>query len=327
MVARPVDVAQIVAVALVAERPELLVDHQLRKPDDGVERRADLVADARQELGLLRGGIFGLGTGLGEFLLGALPLGDVADDGAEAALSGQAADGHEQRDEPALRLAADHLAAVIEDARDAVVRQAGEIVARGTLAFDREQRRERLAGQLVGVVAEQGFGRPADRADRALAGNDDDAVGGGVDDRPQLVEPRLELVDRFGVERDGRCRSHGFGSTVVPGRPCVRFGAQRQEKRGASVPRDRLEQRFNRHFVAVAGAQAQLLLAGVRILVWLVEERTQPARIRERIQRRVAGQVEQFPVGEMQIVARVDEQRHGQAVEHIDIESVLAGAV
>ena len=106
---------------------------------------------------------------LGQFFLGALPLRDVAHDGAKAAVVGQPADGHEQRNEAPLRLAADHLAAVIQHARHAVLRQAGEIVARRALAFDGKQRGEGLAGHLVAVEAEQRFGRAADRADRAVA--------------------------------------------------------------------------------------------------------------------------------------------------------------
>jgi hypothetical protein len=47
---------QIVAVAVIADRPETLARHHVGKADDGVERRADLVADAGEEIGLLGGG-------------------------------------------------------------------------------------------------------------------------------------------------------------------------------------------------------------------------------------------------------------------------------
>ena len=86
----------------------------------------------------------------GQFLLGLLPLRDVAEHGAE--LVGAVADpahGHEQRDQAALAHAADHLAAVVEHARDAVVREPVEIVERGALALRREQVDEGVARELA----------------------------------------------------------------------------------------------------------------------------------------------------------------------------------
>ena len=56
------DVLQIFDVSLVAERAEALADHHLGKADDGVERRADLMADPRQHVGL------GVGGAIGEML-------------------------------------------------------------------------------------------------------------------------------------------------------------------------------------------------------------------------------------------------------------------
>src|SRR4051812_38954958 len=44
------DVRRVADIPLVAERSEQLMVHDLRKPVDGVERRAKLVADVRQEL-------------------------------------------------------------------------------------------------------------------------------------------------------------------------------------------------------------------------------------------------------------------------------------
>ena len=46
------DVLHVFDIALVAERAEALADHHFGKADDGVERRADLVADPRQHVGL-----------------------------------------------------------------------------------------------------------------------------------------------------------------------------------------------------------------------------------------------------------------------------------
>ena len=50
--ARGVDVPQVVLVAVVADRPEAFLQHHLGKADDGVEGRADLVADLGEEVGL-----------------------------------------------------------------------------------------------------------------------------------------------------------------------------------------------------------------------------------------------------------------------------------
>ena len=54
------DVAEIFAVALVADRAEALLDHHFREADDGVQRRADFVADLGEEVGLLRARLLGL---------------------------------------------------------------------------------------------------------------------------------------------------------------------------------------------------------------------------------------------------------------------------
>ena len=46
--------SEILPVALVADRAELFLRHDLGKADDGVERRSDLVADLGEEVGLGR---------------------------------------------------------------------------------------------------------------------------------------------------------------------------------------------------------------------------------------------------------------------------------
>ena len=54
-----VDVLEIVLVALVADRAETLLQHHFRKAQNGVQGRADLVADLGEKIGL--GGARGLG--------------------------------------------------------------------------------------------------------------------------------------------------------------------------------------------------------------------------------------------------------------------------
>ena len=131
MLAGGADVAQVFAVALVLDRSEALLDHHFGEADDGVQRRAYFVADARQEIRfLVRRGLGGAARGE-QLGLGALPVRDVAQHGAEATalVAGDAAHGHEERDraDAGARL---HLAAFVQEARDAAVLQAGEIVAR-----------------------------------------------------------------------------------------------------------------------------------------------------------------------------------------------------
>ncbi len=60
----------------------MLARHHVGKPDNGVERRADLVADPGQEFRLVSICRLGGALGVAKFLFGPLPLGDVADDGA-----------------------------------------------------------------------------------------------------------------------------------------------------------------------------------------------------------------------------------------------------
>src|SRR5581483_6943320 len=78
-----VDVAQIIAVTLIADRSEALVHHHLREADDGVERRADLVADLGEKLGLAGDRLVGLALGFVQLLFGLLPGTHVAEDGAD----------------------------------------------------------------------------------------------------------------------------------------------------------------------------------------------------------------------------------------------------
>ena len=53
------DVFQIFLVAGRADRPETLLHHHFRKAHDGVQRRANLMRYAGQEIGLRRIGAFG----------------------------------------------------------------------------------------------------------------------------------------------------------------------------------------------------------------------------------------------------------------------------
>ncbi len=121
-----VDVLQIVAIALVADRPEALLHDDFSKAEDSIERRADFVADLGQEIGFQRARPLGLLARVLKFLLNLLPMRHVTEKGAEfllcrVALRGpDAAEGHEDRNMSALMRPADDLAPVVEQARDAV---------------------------------------------------------------------------------------------------------------------------------------------------------------------------------------------------------------
>src|SRR5688572_13396074 len=124
MLAGGADVAEIFAVALVLHRPEALLDHHLGEADDGIERRADLVADARQKLRLLPGSGLGRAPGGDQLGFRPLPVGDVAQHHAETAalLAGNPPHGHEQRDGAGPRPRRD-LASLVEEARNAALLQ------------------------------------------------------------------------------------------------------------------------------------------------------------------------------------------------------------
>ncbi len=80
MLAAVADVADVGDVALVAERTEQLALHHLGEADDGVERRAQFVADVGEELGLGAVGDDGLFPGLHQLVLVLLLRGQVAAD-------------------------------------------------------------------------------------------------------------------------------------------------------------------------------------------------------------------------------------------------------
>ena len=61
----------------------LAAEDDRREPDDGIERRPQLVAHVREELALRAVGLLGHVLGLAKLLLVALALGDVADERAE----------------------------------------------------------------------------------------------------------------------------------------------------------------------------------------------------------------------------------------------------
>ena len=182
------DVLHVFDVALVAERAEPLADHHLGKADDGVERRADLVADPRQHVGLGAGGAIGQPPRLLQFAFALPGLRQIAKHGEEIRTVGtRSSHRHRQRDQAAAAHAAEHLAAMIEQAGDAAALGAREIVHHRGLAFRREQLGEIALHQFRSVIAEQRFGAAVARIDVALGVEHHDAFGRGIEDGAEFL--------------------------------------------------------------------------------------------------------------------------------------------
>ena len=83
MAAGSVDVLEIVLVTLVADRAETLLHHHFGEAEDGVQRRADFVADLGEKVGLGRArGLGGVARG-NEAPLGLALAGEIAHEGAK----------------------------------------------------------------------------------------------------------------------------------------------------------------------------------------------------------------------------------------------------
>ncbi len=135
--------------------------------------RSDLADDA----------FLGLALGVDKFRFRFLPWCEIAEHGAQLVRRiAKAPHGHEQRQEPALADAADHLAAAVEHARDPRVAHAVEVGCGDIGAFRREQIEERPAGEILRVVAEQRLGAAVDRANLPRRIEHDHAVGRGIED-------------------------------------------------------------------------------------------------------------------------------------------------
>ncbi len=83
MLAAAVDVVGIGGILLVPDRAEHLHLHDLGKADDGVQGRAQFVADIGEEVGLGAVGDLRLVLGLAQILLGADARGGIGDEGDE----------------------------------------------------------------------------------------------------------------------------------------------------------------------------------------------------------------------------------------------------
>src|SRR5258708_27671977 len=132
------DILQIFAVAIVADRPETLLAHDVGEADDGVQGRADFVAYLGEKIGFGGARLLGLALRFEQFLFRALPLGNVAENRAKfLAVVADTAYRHEKRNKAALAHLADYFAAVVQEACDTVGGESFEIFGRRAMAFGR----------------------------------------------------------------------------------------------------------------------------------------------------------------------------------------------
>ena len=157
--ARGADVLEIFAVTLIAERAEPFPDHHFGKAQDCIQRCADLMADPRQHVGFGIGGAAGEPARFMQLAFAFFDIRQIAEHREEIrALRLRSSDHHRDRDQSTAAHARQHVAAVIEQAREVGAVNAFQIVAHRSLAFRREQRGEVLLHQFVAVIAEQRFG-------------------------------------------------------------------------------------------------------------------------------------------------------------------------
>ena len=166
---------------------------------------------------------------------------------------------------PPLLHAAQHLAAVIEQAGDAGALDAVEIVEHRVLAFRREQIGQIALHEFVAVIAEQRFGAAVAGIDVALGVEHHDAFGRGVEDGAEFFGIGVADRRRFGERRlgDGRRLRDRGGD----GRALVARAREDQRQRGIAVPGDRVEARVGRRRSAHASRRGWLaeIVTGVPV--------------------------------------------------------------
>ena len=162
---------------------------------------------------------------------------------------------------PALRHAADHFAAVVQDARDTVPRQALKIVQRRFPALFGKEIGEEQPGDFLGRHAEQGFGALVDALDPPLGIDNGNAVGRGIEDRFQFSDlaPGFSKAfeDQFGCHRrkwredvDRRCFRHTrFGHRDRLRLGCRRFYGNQLGGCFHRLGSRKLRQRFGRQYL------------------------------------------------------------------------------
>ena len=143
----------------------------------------------------------------------------------------------DERDEAALGDAAEHVAAVVEQARNGGALDAIEIFGDRALAFRREEIAEMAPQEILAVVAEQRFGAAVAGVDVALGVEHHDAFGGGVENGGEILGIDLADHRRWRRADDGvrRGRRHRRCNSRSLGRHALRR-REHQGQRGFAVP-------------------------------------------------------------------------------------------
>ncbi len=164
------DIVDVAEVLVVADWPKALGAHDIGKTENGIQRCSQLVAYTGQEFRFLCARHFGVFNSGAQFGFGLFPLCDVAQDGAVSCMAAQlqSADGHEQRDFPALRDNAGDFAAIVEDRCNATVLKRGKVVVQHLAAGSFQQVGERFAGHLRQPEPEKRFCSGAEIDDLAM---------------------------------------------------------------------------------------------------------------------------------------------------------------
>ena len=241
--------------------------------------------------------------GVDQLFLGALPGGDVAHHRAEFLAVGDPPHGEVKRHQAALPHQADRLAAGVEHA--GAVRQPVEIIEHGAPAFRREQVAETELGDFGRLVAEQRLGAAVGREHAAGAIEHQHAVGGGVEDRLELVVFAFQPAQRSAALP----RSSATACVLIISTSAFSlFQAtlNRRPSTGFCLPLT---------VVMVSVLPPFLGFAGGRLGLGVDEQAVEAAGLGQRFQRGVAGPVEEGAVGVDQRVEAIDQDADRQAVE------------
>src|SRR5215471_6565275 len=181
------DILEIFPISLAADRAETFVHHDLGKTDDGIERRADLMADFCKELGLCRGSLFSRASGVDQFLLAPLPGSNIAEHCTHFFAVLDTTHGDVQRDKATLAHSSDYFITRIQHAGTDVACEPIEMVEYGAPTFGYQQILHRKSDQIGRLVAKKRFGAPVGGEHAAGGIEHEHSIRGGVEDSSKLV--------------------------------------------------------------------------------------------------------------------------------------------
>ncbi len=156
------------------------------------------MADPRQHVGLGVRRAVGRPPRLLQFMLALLALRKIAKHREEIRTVGPGASHRDrQRNDAAPGYAAQHVAAVIEQARDLGALDASQIIQHGDLTLRREQLGQIALHEVGAIITEQRLGAAVARMDVALGVEHHDAFGRGVEDGAKFLGIGLADGGRF----------------------------------------------------------------------------------------------------------------------------------